>query len=264
MRLRLLLLTLALALPASANEVIVLERVAGDEQLAAPLTAELTTLGWPVQTIDSGQTLRAIGKRLRVVAVVRPNPSAKHVVLVVWAADRQTVREQIPTTGATADPGEAALHIVEILRARLVRLGIKPPPAKEEAPPPVLPPKPTAAPPTRDTPPPTAASEPLLWVSGAPSVHAAPGGISALATGRFDLWVPCCERLRLGATVNAPITSDRLATAQGSAEVSVLFLAGSARLSVVSQGGFRLWSGLGLGAGRTASARGGRASLRGG
>ena len=249
MRLQPLLLGLALVVvcqPAAASEVIVLERAVGDEQVALPLNAELATLGWPVQQVEGGQQLHATGKRFQVVAIVRTDVAAGHVAVLIWGTDRRAYREEIQLADPEADPADTALRTVEVLRARLVRLGMRPPSRLDEpAPAPTAKPRPEA----RDLAPQRATEDtPSVWLAAAPAAHAGPGGVGPLATGRLDLWVACCERLRLGASFNAPITSDRLVAPEGSADIRAAMLLAGARLRLLSDSEWALWAGLGAGA----------------
>lgn len=116
--------------------------------LVARLEAELSNLGFRVEEVaaelDSG-ALDALTDGTHVLAVTRIDETGPAIEFRIRATDAAPlVRERVPLRPKRADV--SAVAAVELLRARLIKLGIlrapEPPPAPLPAPPPPPPPRP--------------------------------------------------------------------------------------------------------------------------
>ncbi len=193
---------------------IALVRSAGHDATTARVRAELESEGWQVVDLDAhGEPLEAIAGAQNAVAAIRVEFDPPTVE--VWVAD--------PVTGATASDeilgGERgsdavlALRAVEVLRARLLKVGIVAPQPTKPAP--VVPPKP---PPPRQLPPPVARHRPW-WVGAGPSVIMSEGKLGPAAGAVLSLAASVHGRAIVGLSVWVPGTAARLTEPEGETNV---------------------------------------------
>jgi hypothetical protein len=202
---------------------IVLVAAAGRDAATSRVRAELESEGWQVVDLDArSEPLEAIAGARYAVAAIRVGSDP--LTVEVWVAD--------PATGATAtdemlagDRGSdavLAVRAVEVLRARLLKVGIvAPQPAK---PAPVVRPERPRPPP----PPPPALPHRPWWVSAGPSVIMSPGRLGPAAGAALSLSAAVHDRALVGLRLWVPGTAARLTEPEGETNVWL----GSAVLAV--------------------------------
>lgn len=134
--------TLLWAAAALAQKVAI-ARTPGDRRIASRVNAELSALGFEVQLVPETsstepRSLREIALGHGAVAGLRASPSKTGIELwIVNPNTGATAYEEVVTVASRNDE-LLALRSVEVLRARLLKLGVlssaPPPPAVEEAP----------------------------------------------------------------------------------------------------------------------------------
>jgi hypothetical protein len=217
--LSILLAGCALAQPALAQapvvaDRIVLVRAAGHEATTSRVRAELESEGWQVVDLDAhGEPLEAVAGAENAVAAIRVEFDPPSVE--VWVAD--------PVTGSTAsdeilggDRGSdavLAVRAVEVLRARLLKVGIAGPQAARPAPV-VHAERPRPTPP----PPPVARHRPW-WVSAGPSVVMSEGKLGPAAGATLSLAASVHDRALVGLGLWVPGSAARLTEPEGETNV---------------------------------------------
>ncbi len=146
-----LLILWAIALFASdaLGQKIAIARTAGDQRIANRVNAELSALGFEVELVDPVQsnelrTLERIATEHEAVAGLRASPSKTGIEL--WIADPATgatAFEEVVTVASGRNDELLALRAVEVLRARLLKLGVHSDPS-----PPPNSPSPSPSPPS--------------------------------------------------------------------------------------------------------------------
>ena len=121
--------------------------------LIARLRAELDDLGFRVEEVppdENPETLEVLADGTRVLALVRIDETAQAIEFYIHApASGDVLRDRVPIRPRRADV--AAVATVELLRARLIKLGILQPPPEPVVPLPPAPlPPPPPPPPPRD------------------------------------------------------------------------------------------------------------------
>ena len=193
---------------------IVLVRAARQDAATSRVRAELESEGWQVVDLDArGEPLEAIAGARNAVAAIRVESDPPTVE--VWVAD--------PVTGATASDemlaGERgsdailAVRAVEVLRARLLKVGIVAPQPVKPAP--VV--RPERPPPTR--PPLPVAPHRPWWVGAGPSVIMSEGRLGPAAGAALSLSASVHERALVGLGLWVPGTAARLTEPEGETNV---------------------------------------------
>ncbi|HWZ88522.1 MAG TPA: hypothetical protein VNW92_06715 [Polyangiaceae bacterium] len=121
----------------------------GREPLVARLRAELSDLGFRVEEVPAElgpEVLDALTDGSRYLALVRIDETGQAIEFRIRApGSSELLRDRVPVRRRRADV--AAVATVELLRARLIKLGIlRAPPPPPRPPPVVLPPTPAPAP----------------------------------------------------------------------------------------------------------------------
>jgi hypothetical protein len=193
---------------------IVLVRAAGHDAATSRVRAELESEGWQVVDLDArGEPLEAVAGARNAVAAIRVELDPPTVE--VWVAD--------PVTGATAsdeilagDRGSdavLAVRAVEVLRARLLKVGIVAPQPVKPAP--VV--RPERPRPTR--PPPPVTRHRPWWVSAGPSVIMSEGRLGPAAGAALSLAASVHDRALVGLSAWVPGTAARLTEPEGETNV---------------------------------------------
>ena len=203
--------------------------VASDDlRIAGRVNAELSALGFEVELIEEApsiepQTLRQLAASRGAVAGLRASPSKTGIEL--WVADPNTggtAFEEVVTVETGRNDELLALRAVEVLRARLLKLGV----VTRPAPAPVEPaPNPN---PLRDSPPvntPEPLAEPLLWADlGVAYVHQ-PGALTNYESLRIGIVVSPFPRWSLSAFGVLPLQETQVSSEVGSASMDATLFA---------------------------------------
>lgn len=217
-----LLLSLGNYRLASAQE-IAFARTPGDQKIAGRLNAELGALGLNVKQVitsgDSPTTLKQIAHSAGAVAALRASPSKTGIEL--WVLDPRTggtAFEEVVTLDKGRNDELLALRAVEVLRARLLRVGVAA--ETHEEPPPAPPPIPEIV----DTRPILVTRHALLSldVHGGFSHHL--NDIGGVPVALLGLTVSPTERWSWTAMAMPPLGSTTLENDLGSAEVTTTLL----------------------------------------
>ena len=141
--------------PQAAEQVFAIALLENPEQraLIARLRAELDDLGFRVEEVppdENPDTLEVLADGTRVLALVRIDETAQAIEFYIHApATSDVLHDRVPIRPRRADV--AAVATVELLRARLIKLGIlQPAPQPVEPLPPAPLPPPPPPPPPRD------------------------------------------------------------------------------------------------------------------
>jgi hypothetical protein len=231
---------------AQAQEV-ALARTPGDQRIANRISAELSALGFNVYVVAQSSSsevlsLRQIAAARGAIVGLRASPSKTGIEL--WIADPNTgatAFEEVVTVDSGRNDELLALRAVEVLRARLLKLGVQSGPVAEQVPP--QPSVESRLPATTPAPIPRAAT-PLLWVALGLSYTYHPSPLSDQESAHLGLTVAPDPRWSLGAFTLLSIRKAELDHEFGSASAnSTMFgLAADAHL-------FHDWFSASLGAG---------------
>ncbi len=234
-------LALALFLMAVASNAqttgtnVLLVRTHGDAVIAGRLRAELGALGWKVSEISKPRTrtlqqLEKLGREMEATAAMRATPSKTGIEL--WILDPRTSRtafEDLVSVGISRNDELLALRAVEVLRARLLKLGV--PEREPESPPPQAFPKLALPPPLEPAKP--APTPPLLWLDLSAAGNASAGGIGPLAQIELGLRLEPDPAWGLSAFAALPVIETRLENAQGEADVNLTLIGAHLDVSFV-------------------------------
>lgn len=208
---------------ASAQEIAV-ARTPGDQRIAGRLNAELGALGLSVKQVitqsgDSPTTLKQIARDAGAVAALRASPSKTGIEL--WVLDPRTggtAFEEVVTLDTGRNDELLALRAVEVLRARLLRVGVAA--ETHEQPEPLEPPAPQLV----DRVPAAPPGHALLAVDvhGGYAHHL--NDIGGATTALLGLTVAPTPRWSGSAMVLPAVESSTLEAEEGSAEVTSTLL----------------------------------------
>jgi hypothetical protein len=200
----------------------------GDEMIVGRLVAELSALGFEVAELPDPSPattpLAELADRARAVALLRPKGRSQ---IELWVRDPntgETAFAEIVTESEQRGHDVVALRAVEVLRARLVRLGITttstepPPPAPAPEPPPPAPPK---------APEIVGPRPKLLWVDLGPAAEASAGGIGPQWMASAALRIEPHAKFSVAAFGLFPLVGSRLSGPEGRAEVSLTLFGAS-------------------------------------
>lgn len=214
------MLVISRASAADTTNVLVV-RTRSDAAVSGRMIAELAALGFDVVEVaddDAERPLTELGRNAGAVAAVRAVPGAAQVEL--WVVDpttRATAFEETVSIDTPHRPDLLAVRAVEILRARLVRVGLAQPraapPAPVERTPPPPPPRPPPPPPVE------APRDPVLWFSVGPALQISAGGVSPVPSALLALRATPSQRGSLFGFVTLPLTSARVSSSEGFADL---------------------------------------------
>lgn len=225
-------LTLAWAATAAAQKVAI-ARTPGDRRIAHRVKAELSALGFEVQLVTESSSaeprgLRGLALDHGAVAGMRASPSKTGIEL--WIANPNTgatAYEEVVTVASRNDE-LLALRAVEVLRARLLKLGVlsgEPPPAAEEPaveePPRVAPERPVPMSPI---------GVQLLSVDVGASYAIEPSALSNYESARLGLTLAQTSWWSASTFAVLPLRASELRASEGTARVNATLLAAAGDL----------------------------------
>jgi hypothetical protein len=210
-------LVVALHAVAAPPRVLVV-RSPGDAAVSGRMIAELAALGFDVSEVvdpTPEQPLVEVAQTSGAVAAVRATPSERRVEL--WVVDPSTQATAFEeTVSIDGRPDVLAVHAVEVLRARLVKVGLAepPPPSRAVEHPPT--PEHRAAEPAPE---PRSGDVPLVWLGIGPAVQLSAGGLGPIPSAILDIRAAPLASLSLLGFVTLPLTSARVESVEGSADL---------------------------------------------
>jgi hypothetical protein len=223
---------MSLATSAMAQKIAV-ARTAGDQRITNRVNAELSALGFEVELVPETRStepssLRQIATEHGAVAGLRASPSKTGIELwIVNPATGATAYEEVVTIQSGRNDELLALRSVEVLRARLLKLGVlsSPPPA----PAPIEPARPIA--PASPVPPPPPRTQ-LLTADLGLAYTLETSALSNYASARFGLTLSPMPILSVSSFALLPVEDSEVSESAGTASVNAkLFgLGGDAHL----------------------------------
>ena len=225
---------MSLATSAMAQKIAV-ARTAGDQRITNRVNAELTALGFEVELVPETRStepssLRQIVTEHGAVAGLRASPSKTGIELwIVNPATGATAYEEVVTIQTGRNDELLALRSVEVLRARLLKLGVlssAPPasvPIAHEPAAPIEPPSPPPPPPPRAQ---------LLTADLGMAYTLETSALSNYASARFGLTLSPTPIFSLSSFAMIPVEESDVSKNEGTASVNAtLFgLGGDAHL----------------------------------
>jgi hypothetical protein len=191
----------------------------GQRALLARLRAELDDLGFRVEEVqaeDNPDSLETLADGARVLALVRIDETASAIEFSIHVpASSEVLRDRVPIRPRRADV--AAVATVELLRARLIKLGILQP-----LPQPVVPPLPPA--PLPPPPPPPPPREPSLTADVNAGAWYSAGGLGASPALVLGLRAHPKNWLAVGALGAFEPQSSELSASEGSVRSHAMLL----------------------------------------
>ena len=207
---------------------VAIARTPGDRRITNRVNAELTALGFEVELVPEAdstepRSLRRIAVDHGAVAGLRASPSKTGIELwIVNPSTGDTAYEEVVTVKSRNDE-LLALRSVEVLRARLLKLGVlsSPPPAPvaEEPPPEPI----TLAP---ATPPPLpVVALPLLSADVGASYTIEPSALSNYESARLGLTLAPRAEWSASAFALLPLRASEVSESEGTARVNATLFA---------------------------------------
>lgn len=252
----------------SSPQTMLLVRPKGQDAFCDRVRAELDALGWlVVEATDEGSRdaeMEALATRLHAVAVIRVSEDGRHVELWVRPPNGVPFRETVVVAGSLGAE-EAALHTVEGLRARFVKLGVattrgsegvavepsssspaqEAPSSSEE--PSTAPEKKRAAAVAKARSEEPLDAEPVVWASAGPAVSGSPGGFGFNPHALMGIRLSPSERWRAGGLALLPVSSRTIEAAEGRSTALWGLVGADAQYSLTRKGalsGFAVGTGL--------------------
>jgi hypothetical protein len=207
---------------------VVIVRALGDDAFAGRLVAELSSLGFDVAQVEAESSAAAslvdLARQQSGVALIRVREGSDIELWIRNPNTGQTAFTELVSASSGREPDEVVVRAVEVLRARLLRVGVTPetrpsePERKRESKTPAAPVQ------TRD---------PRVFLQLAPSAAFSPGGLGINPLLLGGVRIEAAREFALFAFGALPLQSDELASAEGSADVSLTLLGASATLHLV-------------------------------
>lgn len=217
---------MSLATSAMAQKIAV-ARTTGDQRITNRVNAELSALGFEVELVPETRStepssLRQIATEHGAVAGLRASPSKTGIELwIVNPATGATAYEEVVTIQSGRNDELLALRSVEVLRARLLKLGVL-----SSAPPAPAALEPEPAVPSPPPPPPTHAQ--LLTADLGLAYTWETSALSNYASARFGLTVSPTPTFSLSSFAMLPLEESQVLQHEGTASVNAtLFGLGS-------------------------------------
>lgn len=215
----------ALVTTTATAQIIAVAQSDGDQRITNRVNAELSALGFevlivPIERSTEPSSLRQIASERGAVAGLRASPSKTGIELWIMNPDTgSTAFEEVVTVASGRNDELLALRAVEVLRARLLKLGVltsAPPPPEPE---PVDTPMPTPLPL------PETHERQLLWADLGLSYTVDPTRFSNYESARLGITLSPSRFLSVSGFSELPIRKSELVDATGTVRLNVTVLA---------------------------------------